>query len=105
MKKYFLLVLLLLGHLFFLGNMQFTAWPEMLSYPYLVNNGFKLYSDLVHPYPPLLTYILAVLFRVFGVKLIVLKIFTWLLLLINDVLIFKIVGKLARNTFLSLFSV
>ncbi len=105
MKKSVLLFLLVGLHLFFLINLQFTVWPEMISYPYLVNNGFKLYSDFIHPYPPLLTATLALVFKVFGAKLIVLKIFTWLLLVLNDILIYLILNKLTRNNSAALASV
>ena len=95
-KVYLILAGFLLFHLFLLFNLRFTAWPEMVSYPYLLNNGFKLYTDFVHPYPPVLTLFLAGLYKIFGYKLIVLKTFTWLLILSNDVLIFLIVKKLTK---------
>lgn len=98
MKKiYLMLAGLLTLHLVFLFILRFTAWPEMLSYPYLVNKGFILYKDFVHPYPPLLTLVLAFLYKLFGYMPSVLKIFTWVLILINDYLIFNIVRKLAAK--------
>jgi len=95
MQKRLFLILpgLFAVHLLFLIFIRFTAWPEMLSYPYLFNNGFTLYKDFVQPYPPVLVLILAGLYRVFGYSLIALKIFTWILILANDVLIYKIVKK------------
>lgn len=98
MKKVYLLLLVLLGiHLFLLVNLKFTAWPEMLSYPYLRNNGYLLYKDMIHPYPPVLTMALSIVYKLFGYKLIVLKIFTWLIILVNDVLIFLIVKKMVNS--------
>ncbi|KKQ97002.1 MAG: hypothetical protein UT24_C0055G0006 [Candidatus Woesebacteria bacterium GW2011_GWB1_39_12] len=32
-NRYLPLIFLICLHLFFLMNLQFTAWPEMLSYP------------------------------------------------------------------------
>lgn len=87
-------------------NLQFTAWPEMFSYPYFKNNGFLLYKDMIHPYPPILTLFLGVMYKFFGYKLIVLKLITWAMILLNDILIYLIVKKLTgKNTFalLSLF--
>ncbi len=81
----------------FLINLRFTAWPEMLSYPYLRNNGYLLYKDMIHPYPPLLTMILSVIFKIFGYKLIILKLFTWIIILSVDVLIFYIAKSLTKN--------
>ena len=104
MKKYLILFILIFIHLFLLANLQFTAWPEMVSYPYLLNNGFTLYKDFIHPYPPLLSLILAFIFKLFGYKLLVLKLFTWFLIVINDVLIFSIVKKLTRNSLASVIS-
>ena len=105
MKRiYIFLVILLLIHLFLLFNLKFTAWPEMLSYPYLRNNGYLLYKDMIHPYPPVLTMALSVIYKLFGYKLIVLKIFTWLIILANDVLIFLIVKKLTKSFKFSVIS-
>jgi len=53
-------------HLFILIHLQFTSWPEMFSYPYLLNNGFNLYKDIALPYQPLLMLILSVVYKIFG---------------------------------------
>ncbi len=97
-KKIIVFFVCLLGlHLFLLFNLQFTVWPEMISYAYLRNNGFLLYKDMIHPYPPILTMALAFLYKVFGYKLLVLKIFTWTIILVNDLLIVAIVRKITKN--------
>jgi len=96
-NRYLPLIFLICLHLFFLMNLQFTAWPEMLSYPYLRNQGFLLYSDMVHPYTPLLTMVLAVVYRIFGYKLMIMQAFAWILFLTNDILIFLIVRKITKN--------
>ncbi len=77
----------------------------MVSYPYLVNNGFNLYSDFIHPYPPALTFILAFVFKHLSYELIILKVITWLLILANDVLIYLVVSKLTKNKFQALLAV
>lgn len=69
----------------------------MFSYPYLYNNGFKLYTDFIYPYPPLLTLTLAGVFKVFGYKVVAIKVFTWFILLITDVLIYLVVEKLTKS--------
>lgn len=107
MRVKLFLAALLLVHLFLLMNLRFTAWPEMMSYPYLRNNGFLLYRDMIHPYPPILTMALSFAYKIFGYKLLVLKIFTWVIIILNDVLIFLIAKKLTRKekfAFLSLTS-
>ncbi len=103
MKKIYWVVIALLGlHLLILSQLQFTAWPEMVSFPYLINHGFITYKDMVHAYPPLLVNTLAVLFRIFGYKLIVLKTFGWTTILISDLLVFLIIQNLTKKQILAL---
>jgi len=105
MKKYLPFILLLIGiHLLLLMNLRFTAWPEMVSFPFLSNNGYILYKDMIHAYPPVLTIILGVMYKIFGYKLIVLKIITWLIIILNDVLIVKITQKISGSSLWSLIS-
>ncbi len=105
MKNIRLLILLFLIHLFFLVNLRFTAWPEMISFPYLVNNGFSLYQDLVHPYPPLLTIILSRVFLTFGYSVTALKILTWSFILINDTFIWLIAQRVSKSRSTAFLSV
>lgn len=93
----FLLVCLFAIHLLVLKSITFTAWPEMFSYPYLINNGFLIYKDIAHPYVPLLSFILAIFYKIAGLNLFSNQIFTWSLILINDLLIFLISKKLLKN--------
>ncbi len=80
-----------------LTHLQFTAWPEMFSYPYLINKGFTIYKDIGFPYQPLFSLILAFVYQVFGYQLEVIKLIAWLMILVSDILIFlisiKILGK------------
>ena len=103
--KYFPLVGLIGAHLFLLFNLQFTAWPEMSSFPYLFSNGFTIYKDFVHPYPPLLTLILSGVYYFFGYNLLTLKIFTWTLIIINDIFLFAIVKTLTKNNAIAFLSI
>ena len=93
-KIFFVLLALLFVHLLLVINLQFTAWPEIFSFPYLVNKGFLIYKDFHHAYQPLLTLVLSVVYRLFGYELLTLKIFTWVLILISDMLILAISVKL-----------
>ena len=92
-------------HIVLLLNLRFTAWPEMFSFPYLYNNGFNLYKDMIHPYTPLLTTLLAYLYKIFGYNIWVVKFLTYFLILINDLLIFKIVSKITKNSKYGLYAV
>jgi len=107
MKKTTLLLLVIFFgiHIFFLAKLRFTAWPEMLSYPFLRDNGFLIYKDMIHPYPPVLTMGLSIVYSIFGYKLWVMKAVVLAMILANDVLIYLIVKKLTKTkkfAFLSL---
>ena len=97
-KVYFGLLGLMIIHIIILMNLQFTAWPETFSFPYLFNSGFDLYKDMVHPYTPLLTMSLSFLYKLFGYNVWVVKLFTYFLILVNDLLIFKITSKLTKES-------
>jgi len=97
MKKYLILFLLLALHLAILVNLQFTAWPEMFSFPYLLQHGYQLYDDMVFVYTPLLPYFLFLFFSLFGYKLIILKLLTWVLIISNDLLIFLVIKKITKK--------
>ncbi len=89
MKKHYTILFFLLGlHLFFLVNLRFTAWPEMFAFPYIKNHEYLLYKDMLHMYPPLLTLALSYFFKFFGHSLILLKAFSWLLILSTNLLIY-----------------
>lgn len=103
-KNKVLLFVLLGVHLFFLINLRFTAWPEMFSYAYLKNNGFLLYKDIIHPYPPLLTLTLSYVYKLFGYDLAVLQIVSWLIILASSILVFLISQKITKNDNVALFT-
>lgn len=105
MRKKVALFLLILLHLFILHQLQFTAWPEMLSFPYFLNHGFITYKDMVHAYPPLLINILALIYKTFGYKLLVQEFFAWSMFIANDILIFFLIKKLTKRIDLSLIAV
>ncbi|KKQ91795.1 MAG: hypothetical protein UT58_C0010G0017 [Microgenomates group bacterium GW2011_GWC1_39_7b] len=103
MKRIYVTLLGLLGiHLFILSRLQFTAWPEMLSFPYMVDKGFLIYKDFHHVYQPLLTFILLMYYKFAGFSPESLKIFTWISILIIDLLIFVVSKQLFKNKWVSL---
>lgn len=95
---------ILLFHLILLINTKFTLWPEMVVYPYLFNNGFILYKDLINPYLPTLTYVLSVYTKYFGYSPENLRTFTWVYILLIDILIFRISLLLSKNFYKSTLS-
>lgn len=100
----FLIPLVLLVHLILLLNTRFTLWPEMVVYPYLINNGYFLYRDIINPYPPLLTSFLALFSRIFGYQPLPYQILTWLVVMATDLLIFQISKKIFKKPYLALIS-
>lgn len=97
-KYIYLGVLLILGiQLFLLVNLRFTAWPEMFSYTYLRNNGFLIYKDMIHPYPPLLTMVLGWVYKFFGYHLWVLKVTAWSVALSTSFLVFLVAKQITRR--------
>lgn len=95
LKNWKLYLVLLLGvHLLLLYVLKFTAWPEMTLWPYLILHGFLPYKDIAVAHTPLLLAKLAVFYKLFGVGIIQLKIFTWLLILVLDFFVFWIAKKL-----------
>jgi len=91
-------------HVFILGFLSFTAWPEMFSFPYLISQGYSLYEGMVYVYTPILPYLLLGVFRIFGYKILTLKAFTWILILLNDFLIYKIAHRLTKKEYLGVLA-
>lgn len=89
-KLFIFLILLLLLQLRFLS---FTPWPEMLSRPYLLLHGWLPYSDIIMEHAPLSLYVLAAWFKVVGLGIIQLKLFTWLVLAVTGILVYTFTSK------------
>lgn len=74
--------------------MQFTAWPEMLAWPYLLLKGFLPYQDIAIAHNPLLLILLSVFYKIFGVGVMQLQVFTIILITLNFSLLFFVVNRL-----------
>jgi len=74
-KAKFFLVAILLLHVIFLLNLKFTAWPEMLFWPYLMLKGWLPYRDIAIAHTPVLLADLTIFFKIFGLGLLQLKIY------------------------------
>lgn len=92
-----ILVLIICLHIFLLTHLKFTAWPEMLSYPYLFLNKFQLYKDFIMPYPPILVFYLSVFYKLFGITIETLKASTYLLSAATDVVLFYIFKSFTKD--------
>ncbi len=95
---------LLLIHLLVLTFLGFTAWPEMTLWPYLVLKGWLPYRDIAVAHNPLLIFGLAGFYKIFGLSLLSLKIFSWLVILLTDVLVYVTANKLTKNYGMALLS-
>lgn len=73
---------------------NFTAWPEMLAWPYLILKGWLPYKDIAIAHNPLMILVLTGFYNIFGIGIIQLKIFTWCLIAINVYLTFYISQRL-----------
>lgn len=107
LKRLLLLIIVLILHLYLLINTTFTLWPEMVVYPYLLNNKFLLYRDIINPYTPLFIEFLGVFSRHFGYQPLPYQVLTWGTILLIDLLIFgtslKITNSFKRAIFATLF--
>jgi hypothetical protein len=96
MKKkiqYILLALLLL-HLLLLINTSFVGWPEMLAWPYFIIKGWLPYKDIAIAHTPLLILDMAIFYKIFGVGVLQLKIYSWLLIILIDGAVYYIAKAL-----------
>src|SRR3990167_8688242 len=100
----FFLIPLLLFHLLLLLNTTFTLWPEMVVYPYLLNNHFVLYKDIINPYPPLLTFALSLFASGFGYHPQAYRVLTLIIILVIDSLLFVTTYKISKSYVLALIS-
>lgn len=95
LKNWKIVLIAILGvHLFLLTQLKFTAWPEMLLWPYMLIHGLLPYKDIAIAHTPDLIVELAIVFKLIGVGIIQLKIYTWFLIIITDLLIFWVSSKL-----------
>lgn len=97
MKNKKIFFLLILVHLFILSKTRFTAWPEMILWPYFLLKGLLPYRDIAMAHNPLLIFDLAFFYKFFGVSLLSLKVYSWLLVLTTDFLLFFVAKKIIRN--------
>lgn len=105
LKYKFYLFFVIFFHILFLFFSRFTVWPEMILYPWLLNNGYKLYQDIINPYFPLMNLLLSGFFGIFGSSVLSLKIFTYIIVIIADLSVFFsaiILSKRVSKAFISL---
>jgi 4-amino-4-deoxy-L-arabinose transferase-like glycosyltransferase len=74
--------------------LKFTAWPEMLLWPYLMIHGWLPYANIAIAHTPLMLVKLAIFYKIFGIGILQLKIFTWILIMVLDALVFWVSKKL-----------
>lgn len=76
----------------------------MVVYPYLANNGFLLYRDIINPYPPALNVFLVIFTKSLGYNPILFQLLAWAIIIIVDLLIFKFALKITKSNNLALLS-
>lgn len=105
MKKniWWILLGILAVQIFLLVKLKFTAWPEMLLWPNLITKGWLPYRDIAIAHTPLMLSFLSIFFKIAGTGIVQLKLFTWGLILITDLLVFWLSAKI-WNRKVALFS-
>jgi hypothetical protein len=88
------ILFLLIIHLLLLVMVQFTAWPEMMLWPYLLTKGWLPYRDIAMAHNPLLVVDVAIFYKLFGAGLVQLKLYTWLLIVLTDLVLFEVARRL-----------
>lgn len=81
-------------HLFLLLTLKFTAWPEMTFWPYLILKGWFPYRDIAIAHTPLLLLDLTIFYKIFGLGLVQLKVYSWILILATDFLLFWVAKRI-----------
>lgn len=102
---YLALVLLITAQLLILFKTSYTVWPEMVLYPYLLSKGFVLYRDIIAPYFPLMVWFLGAIAKIFGESILALKLTTYLVILVTDLVIFYSTSRLTKDKLKALLSV
>lgn len=69
---------------------QFTPWPEMIVWPYLILKGWLPYSDIAIAHTPLLLFITAAWYKLVGLGLVQLQLLTWLIFFVTLLLVLAI---------------
>ena len=96
---------LLFIHLLLLVVTRFTAWPEMLFWPYLILKGWLPYRDIGIAHSPLLVLALTGFYKISGVGILQQQVFSRGLALLTDVVIFFVLKRLfnPKTALLALF--
>lgn len=89
--------------IFLLVKTKFTAWPEMILWPYLINSGWLPYENIAIAHTPVLLLIVSLYNQLFGIGILQLKIFTWVSIFIIEFLLFLVTRSL-WNTKIALFT-
>lgn len=100
----FVILSLLLTIFSIFKNIQFTPWPEMFLWPYLIIHGWMPYRDIAIIHTPLLPVILSLIFSLIGIGLIQLKIIAWTVLMATGLLLYHLATRnyTSKNAFLVL---
>jgi len=93
----FVLTGLLVLHLLLLLLTNFTAWPEMLFYPWLLSRGIVLYRDLLAFYPPGAFWLLNCFYRILGYAEVSMRIAAFFWIILSDILLYVIGLKLWKK--------
>jgi len=102
---FIILITILIVQMFLLSKIEFTAWPEMSLWPYLILKGWLPYRDFAIVHTPFLIFLLSFFNKIFGVGILQLKFFTWLFIIFSNLTLFFVVRRLfnEKKALLALF--
>lgn len=88
------ILLIVIAQIYILSRIKFTAWPEMLLWPYLMGSSWMPYENISIAHTPVLLFFLTMFFKIAGSGILQLKLFTWGLILVLDLLVYWVTSKL-----------
>jgi hypothetical protein len=87
------------------SKIQYTYWPELQLWPYLMKEGHLLYKDIAFEKTPLLAYLLLVWTSLFGNTIGSIKVLTWIIIGITGYVVYLYGKRVFKSTNQALWAV
>src|SRR3989344_9404082 len=95
----------LISHVMALATTEFIDWPEILLYPWLLHNGFTLYTTLLIPYQPLTLLFLQLSYNLLGYWVDSLRILHLIIILTVDLTLLFVLYKTTKSYLTAVFGI
>lgn len=93
------------GHAVVLAITEFIDWPEILLYPWLLHNGFTLYTTLPVPYQPLVLLFLQLSYNLLGYSVDSLRILHFIFITTVDLALLFVLYRTTKSYRAALFGI